>query len=117
MTAPTTTTRDVITTAAQDLGWKPYTSNANCNQFTHGWAVLTILWTSAGDVFAATLSGDGNSAPDAVGLIPVSDDDAAAEAVLIGWLQGTRYRDELVRDISAPEGTVTELDFATRGRR
>ncbi|MGY4103464.1 hypothetical protein ACW2Q0_28455 [Nocardia sp. R16R-3T] len=111
MTAPHQTVRAMIIADARNAGWNVFSDSMNCVQLTHGFAVLSILWTGDGEVFAATLSGDGDMAPEGLGLIPVADP-VVSQAILLGWIKGTEYHHPQVRDISNAAEAIAELDFA-----
>lgn len=101
----------MIIADARNAGWNVFSDSVNCVQLTHGFAVLSILWTGDGEVFAATLSGNGKAAPEGLGLIPVADS-VVSQAILLAWIHGTEYHHPQVRDISNADAAMTELDFA-----
>lgn len=105
--------RSMITTRAHNSGWIVAQDNAACTAYADGTALVTILWTSDGDLFAGTRLGDGETIPELLGVVPCGDT-AAAQAVVLGWLHRLDQTRPDVADLSTPPAVVTALDSAMR---
>ncbi|MBF6298276.1 hypothetical protein IU459_12060 [Nocardia amamiensis] len=115
MIAPHPTSRSMITADARELGWTVAHDDSASTGFMLGAAVITVLWTSDDSIFAATIIGGGDAAPERLGFIAVGDP-TLADGVMLAWLRGAGYLHPSVHDLTAPSAVVTELASAMRRR-
>ncbi|MFE2995054.1 hypothetical protein ACFXG4_08585 [Nocardia sp. NPDC059246] len=113
MSAPRITARSMITAGAVRAGWVMAYENTAATGYVRRGALLTVLWTTDDDLFAATLASGGAPMPERLGVTPHGDT-YAAQAVVLGWLHDRTDARPEVAVISSPPSVVGGLDSALR---